>query len=179
MESAMRRVLPLLAAMLALAFAPAPFPKRQAADAGAADLKTMQGAWVLVCELKNGRREEMTRECVWLIEGDRIRAFLDGKEGSTSFIKLDGRSKPRSIDLRTQRDQASHLPADTCWRATCLKSASAIPMISGNFGLATYLAPASLEASGCSSARSAERIPLSARRGVACRGRLRASCGCR
>jgi uncharacterized protein (TIGR03067 family) len=108
MESAMRRVLPLLAAILALAFAPAPFPKRQ--DAGAADLKTMQGAWVLVCELKNGRREEMTRECVWLIEGDRIRASLDGKEGSTSFIKLDGRSKPRSIDLRTQRDQASHLP---------------------------------------------------------------------
>jgi uncharacterized protein (TIGR03067 family) len=105
----MRRTLPLLA-LLSLAFAPAPFPKRQAADAAAGDLKTMQGAWLLVCELKNGRQEDMTRECVWLIQGDRIRTFLDGKEGSTSFIKLDGRSKPRSIDLRTQRDQASYLP---------------------------------------------------------------------
>jgi uncharacterized protein (TIGR03067 family) len=98
----MRCVLPVLA-VLSLAFAPVPFPKRQTADV-AADLEAMQGTWVLADAHKDGVREKVTGRCLWVIKGDRVSASLDGKKGSTCFIRLDGAAKPRFIDLLNRRD---------------------------------------------------------------------------
>src|SRR5262245_18838494 len=97
---------PLVAALLALAslaFAPAPFPKP---DPGKEDLEKMQGSWVLSYAHNRGMREEVSGKVVCTIKGDVLTATLDGKKGSTCYIKLDARTNPRSIDLSSRRGQA-------------------------------------------------------------------------
>jgi uncharacterized protein (TIGR03067 family) len=93
----MRRVLLLLAVVL-LGFAPVPF-----SDPEKADLKKMQGSWILASAHKDGVREEVKQEAVWTIKDDCLTTTLDGVPGSTLFIKLDGTTAPRSIDLRDDR----------------------------------------------------------------------------
>lgn len=99
----MRRcLLPLLAAA-SLAFAPVPRPKP---DPTREDRERMQGAWVLAYAHRNGVREEVTQEAVWVIDGGRLQTSLDGKPGSTCSIKLDGRTRPGSIDMTDGRPGA-------------------------------------------------------------------------
>jgi uncharacterized protein (TIGR03067 family) len=105
----MRRFLPLLV-LSSLAFAPAPLPRRQAPDRGAADLEAMQGSWVLSYAHKDGVREDVSRRAVWAIEGDALTTSLDGKKGSSLFIKLDGGTSPRSLDLLSARDAKDPTP---------------------------------------------------------------------
>jgi uncharacterized protein (TIGR03067 family) len=89
----MRRLLPLLAA-LSLAFAPLPRP-----SAVKEDLAHLQGAWVLMYSVKNGLREDQSRQGVWLFEGNRVSASLDGKPGSTFYVALHGKKSPRAFDI--------------------------------------------------------------------------------
>jgi uncharacterized protein (TIGR03067 family) len=85
--------------VVSLGFAPVPF-----IDPGKADLKKMQGSWVLTHAHKDGVREEVTQGAVWTIQDDCLTTTLDGMPGSTLFIKLDGTTTPRSIDLRNNRE---------------------------------------------------------------------------
>jgi uncharacterized protein (TIGR03067 family) len=106
----MGRPIPFLlcAAALSLGFAPAPLPKP---DHGKADLEKMQGAWVLAYAIKQGcLREEPDQEAVWVIKGDVLTTSLGGKPGSTCYVTLDGRTTPRSIDLRNRRGEADPAP---------------------------------------------------------------------
>jgi uncharacterized protein (TIGR03067 family) len=102
-----RRDLLLMAAVLSLAFAPAPFPRR---DKATEDLTRLQGAWVLVYSVKNGVREYQVREAVWLIEGNRISTTLDGQKGATFFIALDAKRTPRALDILSSREKAEPVP---------------------------------------------------------------------
>ena len=104
----MRRVIPLLA-LASLAFAPAPV-FRGKPDHARDDLKAMQGEWVLAYAHQDGVRGDVTQESVWAIEGDRLATSLDGKAASTYFIRLDGRTEPRSIDLLSRRDDVAPTP---------------------------------------------------------------------
>jgi uncharacterized protein (TIGR03067 family) len=81
----MRRMLPLLA-VLCLAFAPAPFPKRsrQAAD----DLKALQGTWVTDNGLVEAR-----------FERDRVSYYRKGALVHVYRVTLDTFAKPKAFDL--------------------------------------------------------------------------------
>jgi uncharacterized protein (TIGR03067 family) len=94
-KSVMRRLLPLLA-VLSLAFAPLPRP-----SAVKEDLARLQGAWVLMYSVKNRLREDQSQQAVWLFEGSRVTATLDGKPGSTFDVVLHGKASPRSFDVLT------------------------------------------------------------------------------
>jgi uncharacterized protein (TIGR03067 family) len=102
----LRTAVPLLTA-LCVAFAPLPFP---GADTSKADLERMQGAWVLAYAHQKGVREEVTQESVWVIKGDRLTTSLDGKPGSVCTIRLDGRTRPGSIDLADSRAKFGTAP---------------------------------------------------------------------
>jgi uncharacterized protein (TIGR03067 family) len=104
----MRRVVPIVV-VLSLGFAPAPV-YRERPGSRVDDLKAMQGEWVLAYAHRNGAREGVTQEVVWAVRGDRIITTLDGRKGSTSFFELDGRTTPRSIDLRDGREAAGVAP---------------------------------------------------------------------
>src|SRR5262245_15550964 len=89
----MRHLLPALA-VLSLAFAPLPRP-----SAVKEDLAAVQGAWVLMYSIKNRFREDQSQKAVWLFEGNRVSASLDGKPGSSFYFVLHGKASPRSFDI--------------------------------------------------------------------------------
>jgi uncharacterized protein (TIGR03067 family) len=89
----MRRLLPVFA-VLSLAFAPLPRPSGVKED-----LARLQGAWLLKYAVQNGVREDQSRKAVWLFEGHRVSASLDGKPGDTYFIALHGKRTPRNFDI--------------------------------------------------------------------------------
>jgi uncharacterized protein (TIGR03067 family) len=104
----MRRVVPIVV-VLSLGFAPAPvFRERPGSHSD--DLKAMQGRWVLAYALRDGEREEVTGEVVWVSKDDSITATLDGKGGSTTFFEMGIRTTPRSIDLRDVRGGVESAP---------------------------------------------------------------------
>lgn len=102
----MRRLGPLVVVLL-VGFAPVP-PYRP--KAGELDLAQIQGTWVLDHAHKNGVREEVTQKAVWVIKGDCLTTTLDGKPGSTNYLKLNARTTPGSLDLRSARDAATAVP---------------------------------------------------------------------
>jgi uncharacterized protein (TIGR03067 family) len=107
----MRRCLPpVVIALLAVAFAPAPFPRRPASGSTADDLEALQGAWVFDHSLENGKRIPGGRKPVWRIEGDRLTTSLDGKEQSRCYLTLHGSTSPRCIDLRARRTDTDPAP---------------------------------------------------------------------
>ncbi len=90
-----RAIPPLLAAaILSLAFAPAPLPKP---DSGKEDLKRMQGRWVsLPRVLPDGEMVPGGLEVVFA--GDRM-TFCRGGSGIDWRISLDGTTRPKSLDM--------------------------------------------------------------------------------
>jgi uncharacterized protein (TIGR03067 family) len=78
----MRRVLPLLA-LLALAFAPAPLPRRAGPDDGRRDLQAMQGTWA-----------RMIGSAAVTIAGDRMEYHPD----HAWKLRLNARANPRRIE---------------------------------------------------------------------------------
>jgi uncharacterized protein (TIGR03067 family) len=107
----MRRCLPpVVVALLAVAFAPAPFPRRRGSGSADDDLKALQGSWVFDHSLENGKRVRGGQRTVWRIEGDRLTTSLDGKERSRCYLTLHGGTPPRCIDLRARRTDAEPAP---------------------------------------------------------------------
>src|SRR5438876_567804 len=92
----MRRSSLLLAALLSLAFAPAPFPRPGKRDTSESDLKKMQGAWVRVKNTFHGRSQEANDTPV-TITGMRMQ-FPAASDAWT--ITLDATKKPKTIDLK-------------------------------------------------------------------------------
>jgi uncharacterized protein (TIGR03067 family) len=91
----------LLVSLLSLAFAPLPFPKP---DPSKDDLARMQGEWVISRAHNRGVVEEVGGASVWTIKGDVLTTSRDGKIVSTCYIRLDGRTRPGSIDLHNKRE---------------------------------------------------------------------------
>jgi uncharacterized protein (TIGR03067 family) len=103
----MHRVLPLLAvALSSLAFAPAPFPKP---NAPRDDLKKLQGRWVLIYWVEDGRRQREKEKLIWLIEGNHVSTLTDGPLPRPFFISLDPHSTPPAIDVRSSQKKPSYL----------------------------------------------------------------------
>lgn len=91
----MRRVLPLLV-LMSLGFAPAPLPRAKA-DTTAADLKRLQGAWLLASSTIDVR-SLATSEITVSIEGTQMRFAFDGRPTRTWSFTLDGRPTLPRLD---------------------------------------------------------------------------------
>jgi uncharacterized protein (TIGR03067 family) len=90
------RLAALLLAVLAMGFAPAPFPRP---DKGAADLKKIQGQWVQVAFRRGGDAKSvgnMTLE----ISGDRLKWFRRGEPTVEWAVKLNGKEKPGRLESK-------------------------------------------------------------------------------
>jgi uncharacterized protein (TIGR03067 family) len=88
----MRTLTLCLAAVLCLAFAPAPFPKSARTASNEDDLTKLQGRWMRV--LSNGDRDHVQVT----ITGNRMQ--FPGEAGRDAWIlKLDPTRKPRRIDF--------------------------------------------------------------------------------
>jgi uncharacterized protein (TIGR03067 family) len=114
----MRRFIPLLA-LLSLAFAPAPLPKRHK---GAGDLDKLQGTWVLTWEEAAGEPYRGPRRVI-VIKGSRFR-FLDEKNARVSdwSLTLDATSGPKRFDMTDLDRPASSLWGDYCVEGDVLKT---------------------------------------------------------
>jgi uncharacterized protein (TIGR03067 family) len=91
----MRKFVPLLlAAVLSLAFAPAPLPRP---DAGKDDLKKMQGTWDVVSRTSAGRPLPATLKKV-VIAGDRLTFYRENGTVATRWVlKVDDKKSPRQF----------------------------------------------------------------------------------
>ena len=89
---------PLLAALL-LGLAPAPAPKP---DKAKADLKKIQGTWVLTSRVERGRALSPEVAMGYRIEvkGDRATISFDGAVAGEWALALDARGKPKAIDQK-------------------------------------------------------------------------------
>lgn len=90
-------------AVLALGFAPAPFPKPARAPAPPTDLQRMQGAWVVVEHRHRGRLLPDKRGEV-AVAGTRWRFDFRGGGGSEWEVTLDPTTTPRKITLGGAHD---------------------------------------------------------------------------
>jgi uncharacterized protein (TIGR03067 family) len=93
----MLRFLSLLLALPGLAFAPAPLPRHGGGNE--AEVKGLQGAWLLVSEVSEGvKTGEVAAKFEWVIEGRNVRNLVRGHElFSTTFRIHAGR--PPALDL--------------------------------------------------------------------------------
>ncbi len=95
-----RYALLLLAAVLSLAFAPAPLPRP---PSGAKDAQRLQGTWVLVSRMHGGVESRNGLGKV-VIRGDRLFYHcMDGTVASTWFLALDAGKSPTRYDLKEGR----------------------------------------------------------------------------
>jgi uncharacterized protein (TIGR03067 family) len=110
----------LAAAVLSLAFAPAPFPRPGKRDTNDSDLKKLQGAWVRARLTMNGRSNADSTPIT--ITGQRMQ-FPVPSDAWT--LTLDVTKKPKTIDARQIGNGRNvfwgiyRLEGDTltiCWR---------------------------------------------------------------
>jgi uncharacterized protein (TIGR03067 family) len=92
--SALLCLLLITAAVLA---APAPFPKPPKHEA---ELKKMQGKWVVVRRTLNGRDVTETANRTVEIIGDRIRFLIDGEMRTEWVVTLDVKKTPKVFDRK-------------------------------------------------------------------------------
>jgi uncharacterized protein (TIGR03067 family) len=60
----------------------------------------MQGTWLVVSAVENGKPEKGAKEVVKLVIKDKtMTPIVDGREEKPATIKLDAGKKPRHIDL--------------------------------------------------------------------------------
>jgi uncharacterized protein (TIGR03067 family) len=86
----------LLAAVLSLAFAPAPLP-RPAKHKD--DLTQAQGMWLLVSEVVSGHAQNL-RPLHVRIQGDRLSFIVKGVTADEWFITLDSKKAPKHLNMR-------------------------------------------------------------------------------
>jgi uncharacterized protein (TIGR03067 family) len=90
----------LLLAVLAAAFAPAPFPKaRSQGDASDADLKALQGTWETVSLDLEGLGAAARPGDVTTIDRRRMICISRGVEGARWTVRLDATKRPKTLDL--------------------------------------------------------------------------------
>jgi uncharacterized protein (TIGR03067 family) len=138
-----RAVLPLL--LLSLAFAPAPFPKPDR-RAGRADLKAMQGEWVLVRETHATGPPRPKRHLGASFKRGRVTFFPEGDGLAGEWaVTLAAGEQPKAIDLkkggRLIRAVYS-LKGDTLvvsWNATAEREAVRPVSFPGNLPVACHL----------------------------------------
>src|SRR5262245_57450623 len=94
----MRRALPLLA-VLSLAFAPAPLPRKERAN----DLDRLRGEWTLVSMTVRGFSDPAAPDAA-IIEGGRITYFKGGRVASVWTLSVGTRSAPRRCVMRGPGD---------------------------------------------------------------------------
>lgn len=93
----MRPRLLLFAAILALGFAPAPFPRTSRAAKEVPDLERMQGTWTIV-ERRSGKRRLAQENAQVTLRGTRWNFIFDGEVRSEWEIKLDPAARPRALN---------------------------------------------------------------------------------
>lgn len=87
------------AVLLALAFAPAPFPSRASdARASAADLKAMQGEWVCAHESTNGNESGSRADYTLSVTGRTFVERVGGRTRTVSTVSIDATKNPRHCD---------------------------------------------------------------------------------
>jgi uncharacterized protein (TIGR03067 family) len=98
-----RTLLCLAAALLSLAFAPAPFPR---AKRPKDDLTRMQGNWVLISAMSGGTPQ--TSKLQAIIARDHL--FLVDPAGKYRWnITIDPRASPKALDMRLPAGNSSTL----------------------------------------------------------------------
>jgi uncharacterized protein (TIGR03067 family) len=88
----------LFVVLLAVGFAPAPFPRPARPNAARSDLQRMQGTWDIVDHVYR-TRSHRNRDGKVEIEGNRWRCQFPGQIGDRWEIQLDPTMKPRSMDF--------------------------------------------------------------------------------
>lgn len=91
----MCRHLLLAASVFALGFAPAPFPKPEPARG---DLERLRGEWLLVSSTQGGKASGPRAHTAFVIAGDRLTVYQDGRFASEWRISLDS-TRPGQIDF--------------------------------------------------------------------------------
>src|SRR5438552_2964275 len=93
----MRPRLLLFFAVLALGFAPAPFPRSSRSAMEPPDLERMQGTWVIV-ERRAGTRLLLNEKGEATLRGNRWNFIFGGEVRSQWDVKLDPTASPRALD---------------------------------------------------------------------------------
>src|SRR5262245_51877078 len=92
----MRYVLPLLA-VVPLGLAPVPLPKPTLAQA---DLKAMQGDWVLTSTICDGSETNVGVNLAWRIKGNGLSHVLEGTVNPPLTITLGGSKGYRTMNMK-------------------------------------------------------------------------------
>ena len=92
----MRTSLVLVLASLSLAFAPAPFPRRQ--PAFASDAQRIQGDWLLTTQFHNGSETRTTDGTRWVFgQGGKMQIVSGGRFDWT--YSINPAATPRTLDM--------------------------------------------------------------------------------
>jgi uncharacterized protein (TIGR03067 family) len=103
------RLLILSAAILAVAFAPAPFPKKER-EARKSLLEQMQGWWAHTAEVQNGQPSALFGLRVH-VEGDRLQYYVNQTQADGWTIKVDPSTKPASLDKMSLNSKSYVIPS--------------------------------------------------------------------
>src|SRR5262249_25531501 len=109
-ESAMYlRLLLLSTAILAVAFAPAPFPKKDR-ETRKSLLEQMQGWWAHTAEVQDGRPSALFGLRVH-IEGNTLQYYVNQSKADGWTIKVDPSTKPPSLDKMSLNSKTYVIPS--------------------------------------------------------------------
>jgi uncharacterized protein (TIGR03067 family) len=100
------RLLLLMALVLAAGFAPAPLPRRGRDDPATADLRRMQGLWVVV-KYEHGGLDHLSQyreQICFRFQGKGMTCELDGEVRSRWVVELSPAPTPRAL-TKTGVDQ--------------------------------------------------------------------------
>jgi uncharacterized protein (TIGR03067 family) len=103
----MSKYLLFLAVGLTLAFAPAPFPRASRRERSEDDLKKSQGTWEIVSRTRGGQAVGHVVATAEIGSGKYTLVNASGNWRSPFIMALDHRAKPRTIDLKSEKGNAS------------------------------------------------------------------------
>lgn len=104
----MRPRLLLFAAVFAVGFAPAPFPRSSRSAKDVSDLERMQGVWIIV-ERRSGTRLLANEKAEVTLRGNRWNFIFNGEVRSEWDVKLDPTANPRALDYVSTRNSMNLL----------------------------------------------------------------------
>jgi uncharacterized protein (TIGR03067 family) len=111
-ETRMRQILSLPLVIVAIGFAPAPFPRSvRVGDPNRADLDQLQGTWQISRHVLDDAEME-PNGLKLIVEGSRLHWMQNGSRRSSWTFTLDARGTPKAMDMtREDGDSRWTVPA--------------------------------------------------------------------